>query len=62
MPERAHEQAEAEQAVDDRRHAGQVRDVDLDQARELAALAVLLEVDGRAHADGQREKRRQTDQ
>jgi hypothetical protein len=49
---RADEQAQAEQPVDDRRHGGEIRDVDLDCAADEAAAAVLLEVDGRATPTG----------
>ena len=56
------EQAEAEQSVNDRRHAGEVGDIDLDDARQPVALSVLLEIDRRRHADRQRENRRQPDQ
>ena len=39
------EDRQAQQAVDDRRHARQVADVDLDEAREPRVARVLLEVD-----------------
>ncbi len=46
--EPAHEEREAENAVDDRRDAGEVLDVQLEQAVVPAVLSrVLLEVDGR---------------
>ena len=40
-----HEHGEAEQAVDDRRHARQVADVDVDEPRQAAGRRVFLEVD-----------------
>ena len=47
----AHEEGEAEDPVDDRRHRGQVLDVHLDRAVVPAlAVGVLLEVDRRGHA------------
>ena len=49
------EDGEPEDAVDDRRHAGQVADVEVDEAGEPALRRVLLEVDRRADADGERE-------
>jgi hypothetical protein len=58
-----HEDLEAEQAVDDARHAGEVGDVDLDELRCTRSLAAeLLEVDGRAHPDGHRQRDGQEDQ
>ena len=53
-PERAaHEERQAEDAVDDRGHRGQVLDVDLDQAVPPAlAVGVFLEVDRGGDADG----------
>ena len=60
--QRAHEQAQAEQAVDDRRHASQVRDVDLDQARPSSTPAILLERNRGTDADGHGEQGRQSDE
>jgi hypothetical protein len=45
------EQAERQQAVDDRRHAGQVADVDLDDVGHPVARRVFLEVDAGGHAE-----------
>ena len=56
--QRDDEQREAEQAVDDRRHAGHVRDREPDDARARARLGVLGEVDARADADGHGERPR----
>ena len=44
-PERPHEQRQAQDAVDDRRHAGQVGDVGLDDAPQPARRGVFLEED-----------------
>ena len=54
--QRADEQPEPEQAVDDRRDRRQVGDVDLDEAGQQAAAAVLLEVDRRGDADRHRQR------
>ena len=48
-----HEDRQAEEAVDDRGHAGQVADVDADQAGEPAVLGVLLDVDRGGDAQGE---------
>ena len=56
-----HEQAEPEQAVDDRRHRGEVGDVELDEPRRAAARAVFLEIDRRRHAERQRQRAGQRD-
>jgi hypothetical protein len=48
------EQAQRQQTVDDRRHAGQVGDVDLDQVGEPVLPRILLEVHGRTDADRHR--------
>src|SRR3546814_19153836 len=50
---RLHEDREAEDAVDPRGHAGEVADVDVDEAGEAALDAVLLQVDRRGHAHRQ---------
>ena len=44
------EQTERHQAVDDRGHAGQVRDIDLDQLGHPILRRVLFQIDGRGHA------------
>ena len=49
--ERPHEQRQAEDAVDDRRHPGEVGDVRLDEPAEPARRGVLLQEDRRADAD-----------
>ena len=56
--ERPHEQRQAEDAVDDRRHAGQVGDVGLDDPPDPARRGVLLEEDRRADADRDRRRPR----
>ena len=50
-PKNSTRMSETEQAVDDRWHAGQVGDVDLDDAGEPVVGRVLLEVDRGADAD-----------
>ena len=53
----AHDERKAENPVHDRRHSGEVLDVDLDQPVPPAgAIRVLLEVDRREHADGHGEQ------
>ena len=44
--QKLHEDAEAEQAVDHRRHPGEVGDVDLDYPVDARVLSVLFEVNG----------------
>ena len=55
IAERPHEQRQAEDAVDDRRHAREVGDVRLDDPPEPARRGVLLEEDRRADPDRDRE-------
>ena len=57
-----HEQRQAEDAVDDRRHAGEVGDVRLDDPPEPARRGVLLEEDRRADADRDGEDGHQAEQ
>ena len=58
---RFEDEAEREQAVDDRGHAGKVGNVDLDDAGEPVLRRVLLEVDRRGDAHRQRHERRLRD-
>ena len=53
-----HEQGQAEDAVDDRRHAGQVGDVRLDDPPDPARRGVFLEEDRRADPDRDARTRR----
>jgi hypothetical protein len=52
--ERVHEQPQRQQAVNDRRHAGQVGDVDLDDLGQPVLPGVLLQIHARGDAERNR--------
>ena len=59
--QRAHEDRQAEHAVDDRGHAGQVVDVGADNLVEPVVGRILFQVDRRADADRERDQHGQRD-
>ncbi len=54
--QRPHEHRQPQHPVDDRRHAGQVRDVGLDHPGQPTTRRVFLQIDRRAHAQREREE------
>src|SRR5205809_5266936 len=56
-----HEQTEPEQSKNNRGHAGQVENGDPDEANETRVLAILVEVNGAANSNRQRENHRTDD-
>src|SRR6266576_1484369 len=60
--EKSHEQAPTAQPQNKRGHAGEVKNCDTDEANGTRVLAVLVEVNGAANSDRQRENHRADDQ
>src|SRR5207244_13221615 len=60
--EKNHEQAETEQSKNNRGHAGEDKNGNAKEANRTRVLAVLVEVNGAAKSDGERENHRADDE